>query len=1002
MQMLSDPQLGIVAENVVFLGLTATPLAVNRLEQVPQQMTLLSQRLGNARVVTCPESMQRALRRGRLRVEIGGFLPLQNASASEHAFWNIGSAAALRLDPKAALPGDAQHTSWKLDCLMLHFSPGSFEQAIVFVQRRDTAHQLAWELRLRGLSAQSLVGVTAKARQKNADGQYGADEAEIRNQLDVFAAFSGKQFEVLVATAAAEEGIDVPEVDLVVAYDGCVSLRSFVQAKGRCRAQKSHFVVFCDGQSAAAKVDTFAKLEEDIVQWILLESTDYLESPHFHFEEKGTMYREAYTVESTRAKVDEKGAVALLYQVCQSLCAEDLPQLDCTEVGEKRFVATLLLGNIFPFQLRSYNSPAFARKSDGRRFVCMQALKKLHKAGWMSDNLFPLKVTETAELDELKGAPAPPPLLLQLGDSKLISCRVLLEVDSPKLEVCFWIRIPRHLVVNEFETEFSNGFSNSRLRLEADEKGSDGLSFINIRDVPFPLCISSVSLLQEDARFLRRYAIDGRTVLLIDASETASCAFPDAGKASSFVEYFSKVHSVAIFPHERLWRVARVLSRFKPGKPFKQIYLLPESLVAENLAEELAACLVKHSLPELLHRMQQEAHLRIACRRLQRTLSPHCLIPASRDAEKNLEKLECVGDTVLKLLVSKWLFIRHPYPESLLSDLRSCLTSNARLAAIFQRLDLIVDPRNVASFWSWSRNEAVVSQKCCADIVEAIIGSVYSETGSEDAVERCLQFCTETLRLFEHSLLPTAVWRREPVTDADVGHLPPAFAAQFREKALLLEALTHSSMQGSRVQNYNRLEFLGDAVLDLCVVSRLAHLFPDASPAQLTGGKSCLVSTQTLARIARHHNLPSFVAHQISDLPTESSSAPETVPGFEVWLGNEPKLFADIVEAIVGAYYVDCDFDFGATTAFVERLCMPVWEGLFSNPFVPEPVDLLHQLLPNSELHWSEAERALVINGYEVSRMLTHCSNWKRTVAARACAMLRANTSLHAALKKKK
>lgn len=87
----------------------------------------------------------------------------------------------------------------------------------------------------------------------------------------------------------------------------------------------------------------------------------------------------------------------------------------------------------------------------------------------------------------------------------------------------------------------------------------------------------------------------------------------------------------------------------------------------------------------------------------------------------------------------------------------------------------------------------------------------------------------------------------------------------FRNKSLLEEALTHSSF--SDTVSYERLEFMGDAVLGLAISNHLFLAYPSLDPGQLSLLRAANISTEKLARVAirrgfhRHvrHNAPSLL-----------------------------------------------------------------------------------------------------------------------------------------------
>ena len=118
---------------------------------------------------------------------------------------------------------------------------------------------------------------------------------------------------------------------------------------------------------------------------------------------------------------------------------------------------------------------------------------------------------------------------------------------------------------------------------------------------------------------------------------------------------------------------------------------------------------------------------------------------------------------------------------------------------------------------------------------------------------------------------------------------------RFQSTELLIKALKHRSyvyaQQGSGIESNERLEFLGDAVLDLLVAEFLFLLFEDKRECDLTQMKSLLVSRTVLARQARQLGLDAFVL----------LSAEERDSGG----GRQPSILCDAFESLIGAIYLD-------------------------------------------------------------------------------------------------
>ena len=121
---------------------------------------------------------------------------------------------------------------------------------------------------------------------------------------------------------------------------------------------------------------------------------------------------------------------------------------------------------------------------------------------------------------------------------------------------------------------------------------------------------------------------------------------------------------------------------------------------------------------------------------------------------------------------------------------------------------------------------------------------------------------------------------------------------QFLNRNLLLQAVTHRSFsheQGTDLSDYERLEFLGDAVLNLCLSLALIQRFPARPEGELTQMRASLVSEQTLARMARDIGLGACL---------RLGRGEEHTGGRE-----RNSILADAYEAILGAVFLDGGFD---------------------------------------------------------------------------------------------
>ena len=127
---------------------------------------------------------------------------------------------------------------------------------------------------------------------------------------------------------------------------------------------------------------------------------------------------------------------------------------------------------------------------------------------------------------------------------------------------------------------------------------------------------------------------------------------------------------------------------------------------------------------------------------------------------------------------------------------------------------------------------------------------------------------------------------------------------RFRRHSLLIEALTHKSYLNEAKKtgelDNERLEFLGDAVLDLVVSEYLLAAFPDAAEGELSKLRAWLVSEKTLARAARRIGLGELLRLGRGEMKTQGHS--------------KPSILADTLEAVFAGVYLDGGLDAAAAS----------------------------------------------------------------------------------------
>ena len=131
--------------------------------------------------------------------------------------------------------------------------------------------------------------------------------------------------------------------------------------------------------------------------------------------------------------------------------------------------------------------------------------------------------------------------------------------------------------------------------------------------------------------------------------------------------------------------------------------------------------------------------------------------------------------------------------------------------------------------------------------------------------------------------------------DANISRFEQLIGYTFRDKELLIQAFTHSSFVNEQKINkhpdYERLEFLGDAVLEMISSAFLFRKFPDKKEGQMSKMRASLVCEGALAYDAEQLNLKEYILLGKGEEATGGR--------------NKESIIADVMEAVIGALFLD-------------------------------------------------------------------------------------------------
>ncbi|XP_056155217.1 ribonuclease 3 [Lampris incognitus] len=271
------------------------------------------------------------------------------------------------------------------------------------------------------------------------------------------------------------------------------------------------------------------------------------------------------------------------------------------------------------------------------------------------------------------------------------------------------------------------------------------------------------------------------------------------------------------------------------------------------------------------------------------------------------ERLEFLGDAVVEFLTSVHLYYLFPsLEEGGLATYRTAIVQNQHLAMLAKKLEL-------DRFMLYAHGPDLCRESdlrhAMANCFEALIGAVYLEGGLEEAKQLFgrLLFNGEGLRevWLNYPLHPLQV--QESQTDRQLIETSPvlqkltdfedAIGVVFTHVRLLARAFTLRTVGFNHLTlgHNQRMEFLGDSIMQLVATEYLFIHFPDHHEGHLTLLRSSLVNNRTQAKVAEELGMQDFA---ITNDKTKRPVALRT------------KTLADLLESFIAALYIDKDLEY--------------------------------------------------------------------------------------------
>ncbi|KAG1355238.1 hypothetical protein COCNU_07G013500 [Cocos nucifera] len=666
---------------------------------------------------------------------------------------------------------------------------------------------------------------------------------------------------------------------------------------------------------------------------------------------------DVYCVESTGATVTADSSVSLIYKYCDQLPKDRYfipkPSFQLL-VKDGLFECTLTLPPNAAFQ--TMVGPLCSNSNSAKQLASLEACKKLHELGALNDHLlpFPEEPLETdiagINKDYASGA----------GTTKRKELHGMISVHAFSGT---WAHRPDNVTLNAYKINFvcdqeGENYSGFVLLIEAildDDVASAKVELFLIPNKVVKMSISPCGKIQlnadqvEKSKLFQEFFFNG----LFDS---CSISYRARSETSDIIHLANKSlkteylkDSVVLSIHTgRIYSVLDVIDDITTESPFDESFDAKPSQFKSFIDyyyQKYNIILQYPGQPLLL---------------LKQSHNPHNLLFSKSKFE-----------------VSSHLFLRYPKKhEGQLSDRRSWETCNSTLHKLgtcrsiqgYIR-DSAFDPRrwvapgqislrpfpcicgidtsDVPVETRYMTETSVVVGKACdkghrwmcsktiADCVEALIGAYYVG-GGLSAVFSLMRWLGidvkfETTLVKEAKLIASRWCHLALVNEIEM--LESKLNYRFSIKGLLLEAITHPSRHELGLGYcYQRLEFLGDSVLDLLITWHLFINYRDIDPGELTDLRSASVNNENFAQAAVRHNFQQYLQHGSGILLGQIT---EYVKYISENQGNEdmllsagvhksPKVLGDIVESIAGAILIDTELNLDMIWGIFQPILSPI------------------------------------------------------------------------------
>ncbi|KAL8931051.1 MAG: hypothetical protein Q9208_000153 [Pyrenodesmia sp. 3 TL-2023] len=935
--------------------------------------------------------------------------------------------------------------------LELIFERPTDARCIVFVDKRYSARLLS-ELFARIGSPHLRPGKLVGARNGLSDDA----DSSVRQQILTLNKFRKGILNCLFATSIAEEGLDIPECNLVIRFDLYRTLIQYIQSRGRARHAESKYIHMVEKGNRwhIQSVRDVRKGEE--VMRLFCESlpADRLLQGNGHNLD-ATLDKEknlrVFVDPTSGAKLTYASSLVILAHFVSCLPEASSPPNYMVSVEHGQYTCEVVLPETSP--IHSASGRPSSKKSLARRSAAFEACLLLRQGGHLDENLLSthhrhlpamrnahlaLNMNKSSNYDmrikpliwqETRGSsptslyvtifsldkpenlgrtsqpmalltrtrmPEFPSVLLHLhvdrtSNLNFDSSKDSFSVSKDDLEKlnAFTLRIYKDVYNKKFEVN-NAAMSYWFAPISKDYQGLTGR-----RALRHLLDWKTIDYVYENEfwewridapahELENRYLVDrwdgGRRFWSLKVLPHLGPDDPVPHDAASH-KYMASIldYSVSLFPKARkkaVWRhdqpvihAHRILHRLnwldelteKEVNVNNVAYVCPEPLLFSALPTAVAA--MAYLIPSAITRVESYLIALETCDTLGLTIRPDLALEAiTKDSDnteehrqeqihlqrgmgKNYERLEFIGDCFLKMATSISIFCLCPQNDEYEYHVRRMLMiCNKNLLEVAIGIKLL-EGKGVNKVDNQVYKHQL-GDKTVADVCEALIGAALLSHTSTGNMDMAVKAVTVLVSSPDHDVAQWAdyykLYTKPAYLLTQASAVQTNLAAQIERKLgyrfkyprLLMSAFVHPSLPNfGGIPCYQRLEFLGDSLLDMVSVNFIFNKYPDRDPQWLTEHKMAMVSNKFLSalavRLGFHKHLRfsgSIVESQTRDYAQEIGEAEaehtkDNIVAPDYWTAtrNPPKWLADTIESYLGAVFVDSEFYFSEIERFFDE-----------------------------------------------------------------------------------